>query len=99
SVPGTAPCVSASATLEVQVQSVPTAGTNGQVVVCTSGPLTPLFPLLGGAPPAGGTWADPSGQPHSGLLDPATASTGSYTYSVAGQGECAHLTATASVAV
>ncbi|MDX9751480.1 MAG: gliding motility-associated C-terminal domain-containing protein [Flavobacteriales bacterium] len=98
-VPGTAPCAAASATLTIAVDQAPWAGTNGQAVLCAVDAAADLFAALGGAPESGGTWQDPSGNPHSSLLAPGTDAGGDYLYTVAGQGQCDHLSATAVVAV
>ena len=58
------------------------AGTAGATSLCTNGPITDLYTLLGGTPDPGGAWTDPGGNAHSGLLDPAVDPGGAYTYTV-----------------
>lgn len=98
-VAGVAPCTNATAALTIGVDPAPWAGTNGQSVNCVVGPTVGLFALLGGSPDGGGAWQGPTGLPHSGMLDPATDLNGDYVYTVPGQGNCAHLAATAVVSV
>jgi len=73
--PATAVCCSAD------------AGQNGGATLCASGPPTDLFSLLGGTPDTGGTWSGPGGAITSGVIDPATAASGAYSYTVT-DGNC-----------
>ena len=84
-VTGTLPCSNASATVEVVI-SVPNAGTNANLTVCTGQPSFSLFDALGGNPDTAGSWAGPSG-PHGPDFDPGSDPGGVYTYTVT-DGSC-----------
>lgn len=94
-----APCPTLSSTLDIAVDPRPKAGTDGSVELCANASTTPLFTHLGGSPDQNGTWSDPAGAAHSGVLDPALEVSGSYTYVVTGPGTCAHLSDTSVVEV
>jgi len=70
SAPATAACCNAE------------AGADAAVTACDQGPIIDMFTLLGVTAQPGGTWSDPFGNPTSGLLNPATAPSGAYTYEV-----------------
>ncbi len=97
--PGTAPCPTLTATLTLTVDPLPDAGGDADLELCTDGPVTPLFPLLGGSPDAGGAWFGPGMQPHGTALAPSTDVPGTYTYVATGIGSCFQLTDTALVQV
>ncbi len=82
------PCSSVSSEVLVTVQNLPEPGTNGASILCATSTAADLFTLLGGTPQPGGTWTDPSGQPHLALFNPATDAQGSYTYTVPGTQPC-----------
>jgi gliding motility-associated-like protein len=96
-VPGTAPCANAQATVTVGVVQAPNAGGNGSITVCSSDGAVNLFSLLTGTPSAGGTWTGPGGGAHSGTYLPGTQPGGNYTYRVAGTGPCDDATAVVQV--
>lgn len=96
-VPGTAPCANAQATVTVSVVQAPNAGGNGSITVCSSDGSVNLFNVLTGTPSAGGTWTGPSGAAHSGTYLPGTQPGGNYTYRVAGTGPCDDATAVVQV--
>ncbi|MBK8500476.1 MAG: hypothetical protein IPL52_17060 [Flavobacteriales bacterium] len=80
-VPGTPPCVNASATVCVTVVAAPNAGIDGMITMCSAGPEVDLFALLGGSAQPGGTWNAPL-DATGGFYDPATMSPGIYSYTV-----------------
>ncbi len=87
-VPGVAPCVAASAVVNVSVTQAPNAGVDGDTTVCSNFAFFDLIDLLGGAPDLTGTWTDPDGNTHSGLFTPGTDDPGIYRYLVPGQAPC-----------
>ncbi|HMN05563.1 MAG TPA: gliding motility-associated C-terminal domain-containing protein [Flavobacteriales bacterium] len=99
-VQATLPCPDQTATLTIQLDELPDAGLDGNLVICANGNNTPLFPLLGGTPDIGGHWLDPLGQPVvDAVLEPASWPSGQYTYVSIGPGTCAHRSDTAVVGV
>lgn len=98
-VSGAAPCAAAVATLEIAVQTAPSAGTNASSTVCSTSASFPLLGLLGGTPDGGGSWTAPGGAAFSGTFVPGTSTPGIYTYTVAGVPPCANATATVAVSV
>ncbi|MCB0795641.1 MAG: gliding motility-associated C-terminal domain-containing protein, partial [Flavobacteriales bacterium] len=79
-VAGQAPCPDASASITVSVLSDPDAGDPGNLTLCRNAPVADLFNALQANPDPGGTWTDPNGVLSSGVIDPLTAPSGSYTY-------------------
>lgn len=96
-IPGTAPCVSAQASVTVTVNPSPNAGTDGTLSICSNGSPTDLFSLLGGAPAPGGVWTEPIGAVVGSVYSPAGYSPGIYTYTVAGIAPCPNSSATVTV--
>ncbi len=96
-VPGTAPCPSAQAVIQLTVDQLPQAGVDGILNICADGPSTNLLGLLSGAQ-AGGTWAGPAGTA-SGTFSPGSDIPGTYTYLLYGTGACAGAFDQATVAV
>ena len=92
-VSGNGTCAASDSVL-VTVRPDADAGIGGSDTLCTNGGGTDLFTLLGGTPAPGGTWTDPGQQVFNGLVDPATATNGSYTYVVLGDAVCPNDTAT-----
>ena len=77
------------------------AGNDGDLVVCQTDAPVSLFAILqsfGGDPDAGGSWSL-DGNPVANQLDPATASSGVYIYSVGGTERCAAATAAVTVTI
>jgi gliding motility-associated-like protein len=85
---GAAPCPSASSTVIVTVNPVPSAGEDGVLSICTSAPSVSLFAQLQGVPEAGGTWTAPNGSASTGTFNPASSQPGVYTYTVLGLAPC-----------
>jgi hypothetical protein len=82
-----APCTNDTAQFSITVNDPPQAGTSTTATFCVNAPAVDLLGLLPGAD-TNGSWTSPSGQPFSGTLDPATASSGLYTYLVTGIPPC-----------
>ena len=98
-VPGTAPCPSASSTVQVTRVIAPRAGTDGTITVCsTNGPFQ-LINVLGGNPDGNGIWKNASNATVSGTFTPGTTPPGTYSYIVSGTAPCANDTAYATVNV
>ncbi|MBK9536113.1 MAG: proprotein convertase P-domain-containing protein [Flavobacteriales bacterium] len=81
------PCVSVSSTVTVTEIAPPNAGIDADITLCVSSPATSLFAALTGAPDASGTWTGPSAVV-GGMFNPATMTSGDYTYTVAGTTPC-----------
>jgi hypothetical protein len=96
-VSGTAPCVDATATVEVSVSPQPNAGTDALLSVCSDGSNEDLFGLLGIGAIPGGTWVDPDGAAHDGTYIPGTSASGIYTYTIVGVAPCITSSATVTV--
>lgn len=87
-VTGTAPCLDATATVDVAINAAPDAGTAGALTICSSDAPTDLFNELGGTPDVGGSWS-PGLTSGTGVFDPAVDPGGTYTYTVTGTAPCA----------
>ncbi len=96
---GTLPCLDGVNHVDITINPSPDAGTNGNLVICSSVPPLPLTSALQGTPDANGTWTDPNGQIYPATFDPATAINGVYTYNVAATPFCPGATATVNVNV
>jgi gliding motility-associated-like protein len=89
---GDAPCVSDTSFVNVIQYQAPNAGISTVATICSADPVVPLVDLLGGTPNTIGTWTY-NGDPHGPDLDPATAGSGTYAYTVIGQPPCTNATA------
>ena len=98
-VQGTAPCLTASANVDLTIFTVPSAGSNATLDLCANEPLVDLFTVLGGAPDIGGAWTLPSGGVSGGTFLAASDPTGIYTYIVQGAATCPPDSATITVSV
>jgi gliding motility-associated-like protein len=98
-VTGIAPCTTDSESIQVTVNPVPEAGDDGTLPLCSNQDPVDLFLSLNGTPQTGGVWRDPSNAVISNILNPATAVSGNYTYTVAGIPPCADDIATVAVTV
>lgn len=96
-VPGVAPCTTATASVTVSVNQVPNAGSNGLVAICDNTTPFPLINVLTGSPQLNGTWTNPLGVAHTGVFIPGVDPPGPYTYTVPGLAPCANATAIATV--
>ncbi|WP_333876571.1 gliding motility-associated C-terminal domain-containing protein, partial [Flavobacterium sp.] len=97
-VSGIAPCPSASATVNVTVNPVPNAGSDGTLAICSNQNPVDLFNSLTGTPQSGGVWS-PALASGTGIFDPAVDSSGTYTYTITGISPCVDATATVTVTV
>ncbi|MBL7985978.1 MAG: hypothetical protein JNM91_13310, partial [Flavobacteriales bacterium] len=98
SVPSATPCPASTANVEVDVNTPPDPGADGEAVLCISGAPVELGTFLGGTPDAGGTWTW-NGTSVPSLLDPATASEGAYVYTVAGNSPCVAAASTVQLSI
>ncbi|HMQ77826.1 MAG TPA: gliding motility-associated C-terminal domain-containing protein, partial [Flavobacteriales bacterium] len=98
-VAATAPCTNDTAVLALTVQQAPDAGTDNAVSACADAALIDLDPLLGPDADAGGTWTDPNGLLITAVIDPATAISGTYTYTVNGAPPCTDAFAAVQVSI
>ncbi len=90
-------CPQDNATITISVSEAPNAGTSTSITLCvTSGPIS-LLGVLGAA--IGGTWTDPNGSAFNGTLNPATAVSGVYTYTVTGVAPCTSAQAVVAVVI
>ncbi|MCB0794126.1 MAG: hypothetical protein KDB88_05270, partial [Flavobacteriales bacterium] len=94
---GDAPCPSASAAVTVFISQAVFAGNDATVEFCVPGPLTSLFPLLGGGAQPGGNWLTPAFTPHSGTFNPNVDLAGTYRYIRTAQAPCLNDTALVTV--
>lgn len=102
-VSGTAPCMNASATVQVTLVPKPNAGLNGDITTCASATQVNLFAGLNGTPTAGGYWLDDdlTGQLANGIFDPSGLPPAIYhfTYVKVGTAPCGNDSAMVSVTV
>ncbi|MBK6539893.1 MAG: gliding motility-associated C-terminal domain-containing protein [Flavobacteriales bacterium] len=96
-VTGQPPCTDAVATVQVGVETSPSAGTNATLSICSDAPNVDLFTLLGGTPDAGGNWFDPNAAAHSGIYQPGTQIGGTYVYIVSGDAPCVNDSSTVQI--
>ncbi|MBL7939988.1 MAG: gliding motility-associated C-terminal domain-containing protein [Flavobacteriales bacterium] len=94
---GQSPCANATATVAVTTVAPPNPGTNGTLAICSNAASVNLSTRLGGTPATGGTWTRPNGTAHSGVFDPSTDASGTYTYTVAGTAPCSAASAAVQV--
>lgn len=98
-VSGTPPCVPSSATVTVTTTAPANPGSNGSATACTTGAAIDLFAQLGGGPQAGGAWSAPGGGASPGTINPATAASGDYTYTLPANGPCPATSAVVAVTI
>lgn len=85
--PGPAQCPTTSV-VQLSVSTESNAGTNGALTLCETSALADLFAALDGTPDANGIWTNPASAVVGASLDPSTASSGTYTYTVSGAAPC-----------
>lgn len=98
-VPPSAFCAGASATVQLTIVQASDAGTDASLTVCENDPNVNLFTLLGGTPQNTGSWESPGGTPMNGIIDPSFAASGDYVYTVTANAPCPSATGTVSVTV
>ncbi|MCB0765373.1 MAG: gliding motility-associated C-terminal domain-containing protein, partial [Flavobacteriales bacterium] len=98
-VPGMAPCPAMSAVVDVAVNTLPDAGSDGTITLCPETAPIQLIDILGGDPMVGGSWTGPGGVPSSGSFDPSTDPPGMYTYTVFGVLPCPDASASATATI
>jgi gliding motility-associated-like protein len=96
---GVAPCVDASASVNVSLSAAPFAGGNGWIALCATDAAVDLFSALEGSPDQGGYWTSPSGQPMGGSFDPGSSIPGIHVYTVPGQAPCPDASAQVTVTI
>ena len=74
-------CGSVSAQIDVIIDKLPDAGSDGTLTICENSPPADLFESLNGTPDSGGEWT-PALQSGTGVFDPAADASGVYTYTV-----------------
>ncbi|MCC6399986.1 MAG: gliding motility-associated C-terminal domain-containing protein, partial [Flavobacteriales bacterium] len=87
-VAASAPCANDTAILMVAVQPAPNAGANNAVNACADAAPIDLATLLGPNADVNGAWTAPNGQNIGAVIDPGTAASGIYTYTVSGTAPC-----------
>jgi gliding motility-associated-like protein len=92
-------CPTATAVVDVSVESAPDAGDDGSITLCSSGGTFTLIDGLGGTPSAGGIWTDASGLQVPDVFDPAAQAGGQFTYTVNGSSICPLDASTLQIAV
>lgn len=95
---GTGGCTDATATVVVNLNQAPNAGTDAVLDLCSIDSATDLFTVLGGTPDVGGTWT-PALASGSGIFDPNVDIAQVYTYTVTGTAPCGNDDATVTVSV
>ena len=91
-VTGDPACASSTASVAVNVNMAPDAGSNANLTICNDGAPVDLIDILNGAPQPGGAWTGPAG-PMNGTYDPAILDPGNYAYTIQGTAPCANATA------
>lgn len=90
-------CGKETSEVKVTVLTLPNAGENGNLTICMNSKAIDLFDSLKGSPDIGGTWS-PVLSSGTGLFDPATNFSGTYTYTVT-NGVCGRETSEVKVTV
>ncbi|MFZ1688001.1 MAG: PKD domain-containing protein [Flavobacteriales bacterium] len=77
-----APCPQQASTVTVAVTNSASAGLDNAITLCNTNAAVTLLNQLLGTPDPGGAWTDPNGVAFGATLNPATAISGAYTYTV-----------------
>ncbi|MBS1583823.1 MAG: gliding motility-associated C-terminal domain-containing protein, partial [Bacteroidetes bacterium] len=94
---GIVPCAADQATVTVGVAQPADTGGDGAVSLCSNAAPFALLSLLTGTPDPGGAWTAPDGTPSTPTLDPATAASGAYVYTVTPPAPCSQAIAVVQV--
>ncbi|MFZ1618440.1 MAG: HYR domain-containing protein [Flavobacteriales bacterium] len=92
-------CPPTTASVSIQVNIAPDAGTDASLALCAGASPANLYDALSGSPDPGGNWTGPLGETVSGVYDPATLSVGPYTYTLSGTAPCEMSSATVIVSL
>lgn len=93
------PCAADSATVVVDEVLPADAGIDASTTLCAGdAPFDPLA-MLAGSPASGGTWTGPGGSTVNPPIDPASAASGAYTYTVIAPAPCPNATAVLTVSI
>lgn len=98
-VAGTAPCPGSSATVTIVENVQPIAAQDALATYCQSDAAVDMFPLLEGLPDAGGIWTDGTGATVPAILDPQSATSSTFTYTVTGIAPCVDATAMVTITI
>ncbi|MCK0178596.1 gliding motility-associated C-terminal domain-containing protein [Flavobacteriaceae bacterium S0862] len=90
-------CGTTSSDVVVTVTQAPDAGSDNSIIACVINGTVDLFTQLGGTPDSGGTWS-PALASGTGVFDPNTDASGTYTYTVTATSPC-NTDATAQISV
>lgn len=96
--PPNSPCGPRHADITFIVSAAPNAGCDGNLQLCSTSGITPMFPSLMCNPQPGGTWSF-NGHSHGGSFNPQSDTAGVYTYTVTGGGGTGCSNASANVTV
>ena len=96
-VTGQIPCAPSISTVVVTENQAAYAGTSDSYNTCSNDAPFGMLAQLGGTPNTNGDWFGPDGLPHGPNFNPATDTTGVYTYVVEGTAPCVNDTATLSI--
>ncbi|MCA0350188.1 MAG: gliding motility-associated C-terminal domain-containing protein [Bacteroidetes bacterium] len=91
-------CPPATVSVQVTVNPIPNAGTDGNLFICSNQNSVDLFNSLTGSPQTGGTWSPPLNS-GTGIFNPAVDVSGTYTYTIVGISPCVDDTANVIVTV
>ncbi len=97
-IPPSASCPGDTAMVLITLNQQPNAGNDASLELCQNDPPFDLFSALGATAQPGGSWT-PALASGSGLFNPNIDASGTYTYSVGGEGACPAATATVTVSV
>jgi gliding motility-associated-like protein len=80
-------CGTDTSVININVYPTPDPGTNGTLTICSNSLIVDLFNSLGGSPNTGGVWT-PTLISTTGVFDPLSDPSGTYTYTVSATSNC-----------